>query len=227
YDREKKIKIVSFIYIIVTLLILFISGRKEQLLAGIIALVFRFKFTRDLRTLTIIGIPSLVLLVYFMNSVRGGLSSESIFYVLFQSQESYPLALGAYLIVNPLNIQLDTLFNSVMPYTVLISMPTITGVINQELFKTHEYGPVYSILGFMYYYFPISLFIVFIISKLMSLKINTLLSWGREYTPIVVFYCVKFFILLRNGYLNFFLWDVFFSLVVFSLCFVFKYKESR
>ena len=27
-------------------------------------------------------------------------------------------------------------------------MPTITGVINQQLFKTHEYGPVYLVLGF-------------------------------------------------------------------------------
>ncbi|HHF7955778.1 TPA: hypothetical protein ACPT40_004586, partial [Escherichia coli] len=206
---------------------LFISGRKEQLLAAILALIFRFKITRNIKVITFAGLPLLIFLVYFMNSVRGGLSSESFFYVLFQSQESYPLALGAYLFVNPLDVPLDTLFNSTMPYTIFVNMPTITGVINQQLFKTHEYGPVYSVLGFSYYYFPVSFFILFFIIRALSLKVNTLLSWGGEYTPFVVFYCIKLFIFLRNGYLNFFTWDIIFSLAMFSLCLFFKYKEEK
>ena len=227
YDKNKRIKIFSFFLFSISLFILFIFGRKVQLLAAILALVFRFKITRNIKVITFAGLPLLIFLVYFMNSVRGGLSSESFFYVLFQSQESYPLALGAYLFVNPLDVPLDTLFNSTMPYTIFVNMPTITGVINQQLFKTHEYGPVYSVLGFSYYYFPISFFILFFIIRALSLKVNTLLSWGGEYTPFVVFYCIKLFIFLRNGYLNFFTWDIIFSLAMFSLCLFFKYKEGK
>ncbi|VCW13921.1 hypothetical protein BANRA_01247 [Escherichia coli] len=149
----------------------------------------------------------MIFLVYFMNSVRG-LSSESFFYVLFQSQESYPLALGAYLFVNPLDVPLDTLFNSTMPYTIFVNMPTITGVINQQLFKTHEYGPVYSVLGFHIIISLFHFYSVFIIRAL-SLKVNTLLSWVVNIL-LLSFSIVLSYLFLRNGYLNFLLGILYF-----------------
>lgn len=229
-SKSKVIKLLSYFSLLFIIFLLFCSGRKEQLLSALIICIFHFRNKMKISKKIIIPILLAIgiIVVYTVNSARADLSGKSIFYILFQSQESYPLVFGAYLAVQKyIDIPIEILFSSLTPLSVMFHTPTAPGYILNKVFGEYGFGPVYSIIGMTVIYFPISILAIFLSNKFLSIFVNTLLSFGEQYHGVIMYIMIKYFIFLRNGNLNYLIQDLLFLLFFCIFILLTKKRQSR
>lgn len=215
------IKLFSFFAINFNVAVLLLSGRKEQAITAICVLLFYFKirFKLNLKVVFVFFAPIFFAIVIFLNFVRGDVSKKPFVDIVLYSQESYPVILGTYLpfmgeLLDKSRSDVTGFFATTFPFTSCLE--NAVDFINKNIFHEFGYGVVISIFGYIYFYFPLSLMVIYLVFYITNIIINTIRKIDEAFVVFSLYFFVKIFFLLRNGIVANYILDV---LVLMFFCF--------
>lgn len=217
---KKEKRIISFLILLFSFILMFLSGRKEQTIASFCILFFFIskKFNLNYKLFFFLSLLLIAFISLFLNSVRGN-GVDSLVNLMFFSQESYPVILGTYLPLMGGGYGLSSMdYVTSFLSTTFPFFPfgdNVVSFINKNVFHEFEYGPVISIFGYFYIFFPFSFLAVFLVFKFTNFIFNTIRNVGVEFNVFSFYVFIKLFFLLRNGILANYIADI---IVLFVFC---------
>jgi hypothetical protein len=227
---EKKI----YILILITIMIvLFAAGRREPIFYLILCWVLykaHFSKINTIEGIFIIVFCSFYIVITVLIRIKFTNLTD-----YFCAQEFYPLVYGQYLLVEEYGFyELDEIMTTI-PIFPLLGYDGISEWTRQHHFGILGHGPTVSLNYTIIKLFPISYIMLlcivpFVKRTWMNIYKNHNTEYDKKCKSLIIYSYVglKFFILIRNGELGYFIWDMVVPLVLFFPLIIFhKYKDEK
>lgn len=128
--------------------------------------------------------------------MRGDVSKKPFVDIVLYSQESYPVILGTYLpfmgeLLDKSRSDVTGFFATTFPFTSCLE--NAVDFINKNIFHEFGYGVVISIFGYIYFYFPLSLMVIYLVFYITNIIINTIRKIDEAFVVFsLYFFCENF-----------------------------------